>query len=352
MVMMTNTTDKGTILIVDDTPANLRVLAQLLTEHGYRARPVPNGLYALSSLQTALPDLILLDIMMPEMDGYEVCRQLKVNPHSRDIPVIFISALDEAFDKVKAFSLGGVDYICKPFQNEEVLARVETHLALHRLQQELHHKNEALAEANAGLEEKVAARTQALAAANDNLQAEIEFRKHQQQEKDRLFELAQQQSEQLRLITHGLLEAQQQQRQGLSTGLEQQIRQKIAVVRANISAMQRLFPPQPDPRLTSYLADTLNVLAEMEGYLRQVTTDLDYSEASEREMRDDLLLQLSARERQVLRLLADDKSTADIAEILIVANGTVQTYIKRMRQKLDLPDLAALVEFAQQQFGD
>ncbi|HEC86234.1 MAG TPA: hybrid sensor histidine kinase/response regulator [Thioploca sp.] len=128
---------KGNILIVDDTLANLQVLTQMLTERGYKIRPANSGNMALKSVQSTLPDLILLDIQMPEMDGYEVCEKFKADNKTSDIPVIFISALSDVFDKVKAFSVGGVDYVTKPFQAEEVLARVETHLRLHRLRQEL-----------------------------------------------------------------------------------------------------------------------------------------------------------------------------------------------------------------------
>lgn len=145
--MLLEQTDRGRgdILVVDDTPANLRLLVGLLTERGYKVRPVPNGKLALSAISLSPPDLILLDIMMPEMNGYEVCEQLKAGDRTRDIPVIFISAIDEVLDKVKAFSIGGVDYITKPFQIEEVLARVETHLSLHELQKSLEARNEDLA---------------------------------------------------------------------------------------------------------------------------------------------------------------------------------------------------------------
>jgi len=118
------------ILIVDDTPANLNVLSAILGKRGYRVRPAINGALALKAAQKAAPDLILLDVQMPGLDGYEVCRQLKGDPQTRDIPVIFISALDDVLDKVEAFQVGGVDYITKPFQIEEVLARVENQLAL------------------------------------------------------------------------------------------------------------------------------------------------------------------------------------------------------------------------------
>ncbi len=128
-------------MIVDDTPENLTVLRKMLTEQGYRVRPALSGKIALKAIEEALPDLILLDIMMPEMDGYEVCRKLKSNEATRDIPVLFISALNEITDKVKAFSEGGQDYITKPFHLEEVIARVQTHLTLRNMQIKLQKKN-------------------------------------------------------------------------------------------------------------------------------------------------------------------------------------------------------------------
>ena len=144
--MNTPTTDssKGNILVVDDTPANLRLLVDILTENGYKVRPVPNGKLALSAARGFPPDLILLDIMMPEINGYEVCEKLKADKLTCDIPVIFISAINDVLDKVKAFGVGGVDYISKPFQVEEVLARVGTHLAMSYLQKSLQTKNEEL----------------------------------------------------------------------------------------------------------------------------------------------------------------------------------------------------------------
>ena len=129
------------ILIVDDTPENLTVLRHILTEHDYRVRPALSGEVALKAVQADPPDLILLDILMPEMDGYEVCRKLKADENLRHIPVIFISALGELEDKVKAFSEGCVDYITKPFQTEEVLARVNTHISLRSTQISLEKKN-------------------------------------------------------------------------------------------------------------------------------------------------------------------------------------------------------------------
>src|SRR5918994_5162610 len=136
------------ILVVDDTPANLQVLAGMLKERGHKVRPVPGGKLALRAAERDPPDLILLDINMPEMNGYEVCDHLKADEKLKGIPIIFISALTEPLDKVKAFATGGVDYLTKPFQMEELHARVETHLKLRRLRTELEEANARLAKAN------------------------------------------------------------------------------------------------------------------------------------------------------------------------------------------------------------
>ncbi|MCE9584576.1 MAG: hybrid sensor histidine kinase/response regulator [Planctomycetes bacterium] len=122
------------ILIVDDTPANLLLMERMLAERGYRPRPVPSGRLALEAAHAEPPDLILLDISMPEMNGYEVCARLKADTALKEIPVIFVSAMNETIDKLKAFRAGAVDYVTKPFQFEEVYARIQTHLQLRRLE--------------------------------------------------------------------------------------------------------------------------------------------------------------------------------------------------------------------------
>lgn len=151
---------KGDILIVDDTLPNLRLLSSMLTEHGYEVRGVPNGPMALTVARSGPPDIILLDINMPGMSGYEVCQQLKATPETRDIPIIFISALGEVLDKVRAFSVGGVDYITKPFQIEEILVRIKTHLTMRNLQRELQQANDELARVNAALQAEITRRQQ------------------------------------------------------------------------------------------------------------------------------------------------------------------------------------------------
>jgi signal transduction histidine kinase len=144
---MDHNAKKMSILIVDDTPANLGLLSEMLKSAGYSVRPAPTGRLALQAAQNLPPDLILLDINMPEMNGFEVCRKLKEDDQLKTIPVLFISALTDTADKVKAFKTGGVDYITKPFQAEEVMARVETHLQIKRYQMELMKKSKMLQEA-------------------------------------------------------------------------------------------------------------------------------------------------------------------------------------------------------------
>jgi len=129
------------ILLVDDKPANLMLLEKMLTARGYKARLVLSGKLALEAARDEAPDLVILDINMPEMNGYEVCEKLKSEDKLKDIPVVFVSALDETTDKVKAFRVGGVDYITKPFQLEEVEARVQMHLKLRRLHIEMEMQN-------------------------------------------------------------------------------------------------------------------------------------------------------------------------------------------------------------------
>lgn len=138
---------KGNILIVDDTPDNLRLLSAMLTAQGYEVRKALSGKMALTACQILSPDVVLLDINMPQMNGYEVCRQLKTDEKTCEVPVIFISALDDVLDKVKAFDVGGVDYITKPFNGTEVLLRIENQINLRWLQIKLQEKNLLLQQA-------------------------------------------------------------------------------------------------------------------------------------------------------------------------------------------------------------
>jgi formate hydrogenlyase transcriptional activator len=156
-----------TILVVDDTPANIGLLLDTLDSVGFRVLVARDGPSALRQARKARPDLLLLDVMMPGMDGFETCRQLRDDAETADVPVIFMTALSDLSDKVKGFEAGGVDYVTKPFQQEEVLARVTAHLAQRRLERELKELNQAL-------EQRVAERTAELTEANTALEQALE----------------------------------------------------------------------------------------------------------------------------------------------------------------------------------
>ncbi|MBW4670470.1 MAG: PleD family two-component system response regulator [Cyanomargarita calcarea GSE-NOS-MK-12-04C] len=153
--------EKDNILIVDDKLDNLRVLSTILAEEGYQVRKALNGQMALIACQTKQPNLILLDINMPDMNGYEVCERLKANPETSNIPVIFISVLDEDTDKIKGINMGAVDYITKPFQFQEVMARVQNQLTIQRLQIELSSTKQKFVQQNALLLSEIERRTKA-----------------------------------------------------------------------------------------------------------------------------------------------------------------------------------------------
>ncbi len=215
------------ILVVEDRPDNIRLLSNMLTDQGYKVRKAVNGMMALTAVQISIPDLILLDITMPQMDGYEVCLRLKSQEKTKNIPIIFISALDEVLDKVKAFNLGGSDYITKPFQLEEVIARVNNQLTICQLKNQLQQQNyllhqeiesrlevdQVIQEQNILLQKEVQNRLKIeklLKEQNLQLQSEIQFRQNAEanlQEKNIL--LKKEVSDRLTLA-HNLIEKEQQ----------------------------------------------------------------------------------------------------------------------------------------------
>lgn len=180
---------RGDILVVDDTAANLRLLTRLLQDAGYQVRAVTSGVRALAAARQSPPALVLLDIRLPDLDGVEVCAQLKADPVTSQVPVIFISALTEAETKINAFSAGGVDYVTKPIQPDEVLARVATHLAL----RELHLR---LSEANARLASQIGA----LKEANERLVSQVRARQAAEEANARLLEHERQRAMRLELL--------------------------------------------------------------------------------------------------------------------------------------------------------
>jgi signal transduction histidine kinase len=272
-MIMTSSLDNSNILIVDDTPDALRLLAQMLSQYGYKIRVANNAAQALDAVQSKPPDLILLDVMLPDLNGYQVCAQLKANPTTREIPVIFLSALNQAIDKVKAFTVGGVDYVSKPFDQGELVARVETHLALQKMRQRLEERNAALQRAQAELEqhrlhleERIVERTAELSQTNQQLAAEIAER--QQVER----ELAQSR-EQLRNLAEYLQTAREQERTTIAREIHDEFGQALTALKMDLAWLTRhLNEPAELPAkinsMSSLVDDTIRTVRRIATELR------------------------------------------------------------------------------------
>jgi DNA-binding NarL/FixJ family response regulator len=319
-----------TLLIIDDTVNNLRVAVDLLHAYGFRVLTASNGEDGLARALLAKPDLILLDIRMPGINGLETCRRLKANPETASTPVIFMTALTDIEDKVRGFEVGGVDYVTKPFDAAELLARVRTHLELHDLQLRL--------------AERVQKRTAALA-------EEVKQRRRSQAEQEMLLDLLRQQAEQLREITQQSL-AREEEDAGLAVGLRSQTLPDFEAVQISLAQIQRQFEG-PEPPSTGSLDNTLrrqidhavNLLAgALETLRQQVIVDEAAADSVQKACQDPLL-KLTTREYEVLHLVAQGKSNADIAEILVVSRSTVSSYRTRIMRKLNVEDAAELIRF-------
>lgn len=229
---------RAEVLVVEDTPASLELLSTLLTQAGYSARLARDGKMALLSAQAKPPELILLDVRMPGMDGYEVCRRLKADPRTRDVPVIFLSALRETEDKVRAFQLGAVDYVAKPYQPDEVLARVRTHVELRRLQSRL--------------EERVQERTS-------------QFRESEQrlrESRSRLRELA------------GFLQSvREEERSRIARELHDELGQSLTALRMDLNWL-RTKCADLDPKALERLGSALGLVERTVDALRRISEDL------------------------------------------------------------------------------
>ncbi|MEW5870037.1 MAG: response regulator [Chloroflexota bacterium] len=267
-------TNCHTILIVDDTPESIEILRSLLRDK-YRLKVALNGPRAIDiAVSTADLDLILLDVAMPNMDGYQVSAQLKANPDTHDIPVIFVSALGETLDKVRAFEAGAVDYITKPYEPEEVLARVQTHLQILELNRSLRKEIElrrqaesALQQANEMLEKRVQERTQELAKANTRLKQEIQERILVAQEKEQLLN-------QVRSLASHQQAIVEDERTRIARELHDEFGQNLTALKMEIAWLARqLSDSAPDQRIrlnnmTMLLDDTIDLVRRVARELR------------------------------------------------------------------------------------
>lgn len=296
---------EGNILVVDDNPENLRILVQVLTEAGYKVHAASKGALALGAVERALPDLILLDIKMAGMDGYEVCRQLKADGRTAEIPVIFISALNDLEDKVKGFGLGCADYITKPFQFEEVLARVRTHLGVHTLKKQLkekirllHHEIIERQRVEALLREK-----------NDQMETMVSQRTAEVKEKSRHLEEV---------------------NQALSAMLDQRDLEKRAIEETMAVNLKKYVKP--------YLEQMRETIGEEKQRTRLKIIERNLSElvVPIRHRISTKYMELTPTEIKVADLIRQDKGSKEIAEHLNVSLSTVSNFRHNIRKKLGL----------------
>jgi len=324
---------RQTILIIDDNPDNLRVAVEHLAAYSFEVRTARDGEAGMRRARNGTPDLILLDVQMPGMDGYETCRRLKADPKLADIPVIFMTARSDIRDKVQAFEVGGVDYVTKPFEASELMARVRTHLKLRSLQR-------ALSESNASLESQVAQQTEVL-------RRELEVRASQEQQRAHLLELVRSQGEELRALTRRWMEGQRARDKDLADTLQQHITTRLEMVTLHLTQIQDLLPDDrgrwSDPAACREHLET--ALALMSPVLRG-TLDIQGSLTGpppKRARAESALLGLSTREYEVLQLMAEGKPNKAIAFMLQVAPSTVNTYRTRIMEKLEVDDLPSLI---------
>jgi len=324
---MTETLSQRTILIIDDTISNLRVAVDLLHAYGFRILTASDGESGIERAHLAQPDLILLDVRMPGLDGFECCRRLKAHPGTAHIPVIFMTALTDTDNKVRGFDLGGVDYISKPFDAGELLARVRTHLEL--------------ADLHRGLGQRVEERTAALA-------AEVAQRKRIQADQSLLLDLLRDQGEQLRTLTRESLALQEQTTAPRpSTALAAQI-EAVRIVLTQMDTQIQNAETEP----TALPADALRRQAlHALSLLQKIADTLDAPPLSSvgatglTRLQDDPLFKLTTREYEVLQLIGQGKSNTQIAEILVVSRSTVSSYRSRILTKLGVNDTPELLRY-------
>lgn len=231
------------ILIVDDTPVNLAVLVEFLEAYGFNIRIARRGETALQRVQYAAPDIILLDVLLPGINGFETCRRLKAEAATAEIPVIFMTSLASAEDKITGFEVGAVDYVTKPLQQEEVLARITTHLRLRDLAQTLREQNAQLALSG-------------------------------QTERDRLFAAVRQQRSQLRALTSKLTEVQESERRQLARELHDEMGQALTAIRMDLAAVESALPDATPAAVRERLAEASHLTEQTLEQIRELSLDL------------------------------------------------------------------------------
>lgn len=310
------------ILIIDDTPDNLKVAVDLLEAYCFVVRTALDGATGLRRARTVKPSLILLDVEMPGIDGYETCKRLKADEELRDIPVIFMTARTSLDDKIRAFELGGVDYVTKPFEASELIARVRTQVQIRSLQEEL-------SAANAALHSQVADQRQSLGDA-------LASRRTSDSELVRLSRLTHTQSEEMRRLSQLWDERSQARISDPAAALREHVRARLGLVASNLGLALGALPDADETRVTeSHLDAALDLLEPL-----LVGAELEQSADA---TQSSPLRLLSERERRVLELVSEGWSTGRIAAELEVAVSTISTYRRRIKEKTGAESLAALI---------
>ncbi|HNT78206.1 MAG TPA: response regulator transcription factor [Anaerolineae bacterium] len=346
--MMSSLTDpsdaeQNVILIVDDEPANLRLLWAYLDQANFKVLAARDGTRALQIVETAQPDIILLDVMMPGLDGFETCRQLKSNPRTRAIPVIFMTALSETAEKVRGFDVGGVDYITKPAQPTEVLARVRMHLMLHALQCQLQDQV-------AQRETQVQERTTELMLTNAQLRAEVQQRQARDQERDQMLELIHHQNEYLQTLNGQLLQQQQTRYSDLEHALYEQVLPMLTQLAEQLDTLQMYIaaPHSAPTLLLSSLSAARRILGRLQTHVHDLTQDLQLTSSKPGRAFNDPLDKLSPRELEVFELLVQGLSPSEIGVRLNISDKTVYKHRAAVMEKLNMQSIPELVKLALQ----
>lgn len=338
---------KPTVLIIDDLPINLALLFDYLESEAFRVLVAQSGANALLQLQRLKPDIILLDIKMPGLDGFEVCRLIKANADLCEIPIIFLTALDDVVDKVRGFELGAVDYITKPVDHVEVLARLRTHLMLRDLQDRLRRQLDLALRQVQERTAELAYANAALTALNGSYKAEIAQRQRHEQEKDSLFMIIAQQTEQWRTLSHLLSTEAEPPRTALALALNAQASQNLDLAWHAFDRIARSFAPGEciTETMVSHFHHAVQILQSTQHYLAQINQRMPQS-AVDLTQGQTVLATLTAREREVFQLLIDGASITEIGSTLLLSEGSVRTYRARLMEKLGIDSFVGLIKFA------
>lgn len=323
------------ILIVDDNADDLNLLAMQLRRANYIVLEAETGENCLTLLNQIQPDLILLDVVMPGINGFETCRRIKAIPHLADIPVVFLTSLGDVEEKVTGFKVGGVDFLVKPSQKEELIARIENQLALKRSRLEV-------SELNQQLEEHMQKRLVELH--NESL-----WRRQYEQEVAKLLETVRHQGQQLGTLMQYCIDGPGAERFDMASILVGLPHAYLNLLREHLSLAHVHAEASQDRTasllVTEHLSAGIELLNSLDEQLER-SAEKQFKDSEVTPKAPNALAKLSTREQEILRLIADGSSNSEIAQLLSLAEPTVRVYRSRIMGKLQLDDATSLIKFA------